>query len=198
MNLSGTQTKENLMRAFAGESQARNLYTFAAGQAAGEKQYVLEAVFRFTADQEKEHAELFYHALKDSAGETITVDGGYPVDISGGIGELLRMAEHNEKEEADTVYQAFGDIAKEEKLPAIANLFYSIAQIEETHRQRFAHFAELVEQEKLYVSDVETGWMCLNCGFRMTGTQAPKQCPVCRHDQGYFIRMDLAPWTPGN
>lgn len=195
MELKDTRTRENLMRAFAGESQARNRYTFAAGQAAEEKQYVLEAVFRFTADQEKEHAQLFYEALKDEAGSTIFIDGGFPVDYSEHLGDLLRMAEHNEKEEADHVYQAFGDVAKEENFPGVASMFYRIAAIEETHRARFAYFAELVEQGRLYVSDTEEGWMCLNCGHRFTGKEAPSKCPVCHHDQGYFIRMSLAPWT---
>ena len=94
-----SETKDNLMRAFAGESQARNRYTFAASQAKKEKQAVIAEVFLYTANQEKEHAEIFYKHLKELAGETIHVDGGYPVDITEGLAELLRMAQHNEYEE---------------------------------------------------------------------------------------------------
>ena len=102
-----SETMKNLMRAFAGESQARNRYTFAAGQAHQQGLYVLENVFRFTADQEKEHAEVFYNQLKELAGETIAIDGTYPVDLSPNMSELLKMAQHNEYEEHDDVYKHF-------------------------------------------------------------------------------------------
>src|SRR5574344_66439 len=98
-----SETKINLMRAFAGESQARNRYTFAAGQAKQQKLHVIEAVFTFTANQEKEHAEIFYNQLKELSGETIQIDGGYPVDAAQDMAKLLRMAQHNEFEEFDPV-----------------------------------------------------------------------------------------------
>ena len=104
-----SETKDNLMRAFAGESQARNRYTFGAGQAKREKQEVISRVFLYTAEHEKEHAEIFYKHLKELAGETIHVDGGYPVDLTENLAELLRMAQHNEYEEHDDVYKKFGD-----------------------------------------------------------------------------------------
>ena len=103
-----SETMKNLMRAFAGESQARNRYTFAAGQAHQQGLYVIEKIFRFTADQEKEHAEIFYNQLKELAGETIEIDGTYPVDLSPNMTELLKMAQHNEYEEHDDVYQHLG------------------------------------------------------------------------------------------
>jgi rubrerythrin len=195
VDFNNSQTKDNLMRAFAGESQARNRYTFAAAQAKKEHHHVIEAVFRFTADQEKEHAELFYNYLKDMAKENIHIDGGYPVDITDNLAELLRMAQHNEYEEYDPVYKNFGDIAKEEGFNKIAGTFHMIAGIEKTHGDRFARFAQLLEDNKLYVSDVEEGWMCLNCGYIHWGKEAPKECPTCHHDQGYFIRLELAPFT---
>ena len=99
VNFKTSETKLNLMRAFAGESQARNRYTFAAQLAKEQKLHVVEAVFTFTADQEKEHAQVFYNHLKEMAGETIQIDGGYPVDISQSVLELLRFAQHNEYEE---------------------------------------------------------------------------------------------------
>ena len=189
-----SKTKENLMRAFAGESQARNRYTFAASQAKKEKLHVISEIFIFTANQEKEHAEIFYNHLKELAGENIHIDGSYPVDISGDVSELLRMAEHNEYEEYDPVYKEFGDIAKEEGFDRVAQSFHMIANIEKTHGDRFAQFAKLLEEDKLFVSDVEVGWMCLNCGYVHQGKSSPKECPVCDHNRGYFIRLDLAPY----
>ena len=109
-----SETKDNLMRAFAGESQARNRYTFAAEKAKEQKLQVIEAVFCYTADQEKEHAEVFYNHLKEMAGETIHIDGGYPVDLSDDIIQLLEKAQHNEYEEHDPIYKSFGDKAMEE------------------------------------------------------------------------------------
>lgn len=195
MDLKNSETKDNLMRAFAGESQARNRYTFAASQAKSQNMHVIEAVFKFTAEQEKEHAEIFYKHLSELGGETIHVDGGYPVDISDDMTELLRMAQHNEYEEHDPVYKAFGEKAKEEGFAKIAASFFMIAEIEKVHGDRFGKFAKMLEENKLYVSDVKAGWMCLNCGFIYEGEKAPEKCPVCDHDKGYFIRLELAPYT---
>lgn len=189
-----SETKDNLMRAFAGESQARNRYTFAASQAKKDGLYVISAIFAFTASQEKEHAEIFYNHLKEMAGENIVVDGGYPVDISDSAAELLRMAQHNEYEEHEPVYKAFGNKAREEGFEKVAASFFHIAEIEKIHGDRFGKYAKWLEEGKLFVSDVEVEWMCLNCGYVYTGTKAPAVCPVCKHDQGYFIRFELAPY----
>lgn len=194
IDFKSSETKLNLMRAFAGESQARNRYTFGASQAKTNKLHVIEAIFTFTANQEKEHAEIFYNHLKDLAGETITIDGGYPVDITQSIVQLLRYAQHNEYEEHDDVYKAFGDKALEEGFPQIASSFHMIAEIEKIHGDRFGKFADLIEQNKLFISDVECAWMCLNCGYVYNGTNVPEACPVCHHDKGYFIRLELAPY----
>ena len=188
-------TAKNLMRAFAGESQARNRYTLAAGKAKEQKLPVLQAVFLYTADQEKEHAEVFYNFLQDMNGETIHIDGGYPVDLDPGILEQLKKATHNENEEHDVVYKSFADIAEQEGFSRIAQTFRMIADVEKTHADRFQMFGELMEEGRLFVSDVETGWVCLNCGHVHQGKEAPQTCPVCQHEQGYFIRMELAPWT---
>ncbi len=195
MDFQTSQTKDNLMRAFAGESQARNRYTFAASQAKKEHQHVIEAIFKFTADQEKEHAEIFYKFLKDLSGENIYIEAGYPVDIYDDLVQLLRSAQHNEYEEYDPVYKKFSEVAKEEGFTKISAAFHMIAGIEKTHGDRFARFAELLEEKKLYVSEIETGWMCLNCGYVHWGKEAPKVCPACQHDQGYFIRISMAPFT---
>ena len=189
-----SETKDNLMRAFAGESQARNRYTFAASQAQKDGLHVISAIFAFTASQEKEHAEIFYNHLKELAGENIIVDGGYPVDISDSVSDLLRMAQHNEYEEHEPVYKSFGNKAREEGFEKIAASFFQIAEIEKIHGDRFGKYAKWLEEGKLFVSDVEVEWMCLNCGFVYKNTKAPAVCPVCKHDQGYFIRFELAPY----
>ncbi|HIS57528.1 MAG TPA: rubrerythrin family protein [Candidatus Fimimorpha excrementavium] len=197
-NFRESKTRENLMRAFAGESQARNRYTFAASCAKKQNLHVVEAVFTFTANQEKEHAEIFYNHLKELAGETIVVDGGYPVDLYDDIAKLLRTAQHNEYEEHDPVYKTFGDIAKEEGFHKVAGSFHQIAEIEKVHGDRFGRFADLLEQNRLFVSDVKTGWICLNCGYVYYGQEVPQKCPVCQHDKGYFIRLTLEPFTGTN
>ena len=190
-----SETLQNLMRAFAGESQARNRYTFAAALCKQQKLHVLEAVFQFTAGQEQEHAEIFYNHMKELSGQTVQIDGGYPVDLTNDVVQLLRYARHNEYEEAGTVYTAFAETARAEGFPQIAASFRQIAPIEQSHGDRFGYLADLLENGKLFVSDTKCGWMCLNCGHILEGTEAPKLCPVCRHDQGYFIRLELAPYS---
>lgn len=194
VEFSNSVTKDNLMRAFAGESQARNRYTFAASQAKKNGLYVISTIFAFTASQEKEHAEIFYNHLKEMAGNTIFIDGGYPVDLSDNIADLLFMAQHNEYEEHDSVYKAFGEKAREEGFDQIAASFQQIAGIEKVHGDRFGRYAQLIREGKLFISDVEEEWMCLNCGFVFKGKSAPAACPVCHHDQGYFIRFNLVPF----
>lgn len=188
-------TKENLMRAFAGESQARNRYTMAAEQAKKQGLYAVSEIFLFTASQEKEHASIFYNHLKECAGETIHIDGGYPVDISEKVSDLLRFAEHNEFEEHDDVYKNFEDKAREEDFDKIAGTFHMIAAIEKTHGERFQHIAELLEQGRLYASETESVWLCLECGNIYRGTSVPEACPVCGYDRGYYIPLYLAPYT---
>lgn len=190
-----SQTKKNLLRAFAGESQARNRYVFAAGLARAQKQYVLERIFLFTAEQEKEHAEIFYNHLAPCSGENIAIDGTYPIDISPDIGVLLGMARHNETEEYTNVYPGFANVARQEGFEEIAQTFENIAKIENTHAERFARYMQYVKDGTLYKAQQDQAWMCLNCGHIHTGPQAPNLCPVCRHEQGYFIRLGEAPYT---
>jgi rubrerythrin len=195
MDISSSETALNLMRAFAGESQARNRYTFAAEKAKKEHLYVLEAVFKYTADQEKTHAEVFMGYLKSIDGETIKINGGYPVETSENILQLLKNAEHNELEEHDTVYSAFAQTARSEGFDTIANTFLRIADIEKCHSERFRHFHTLLENNRLFVSDIEEKWICLNCGYEIESKNAPKICPVCNHEQGYFIRLAYSPFS---
>jgi len=193
MDFKESRTRENLMRAFAGESQARNRYTFAAEVAHSAGLHGVERIFRLTADQEKEHAELFLAHLSPCAGETIQIDGSYPVESTAWMpSRLLRSAQHNEYEEAHNVYPQFGKTAQEEGFLAIANTFEMIAEIEQTHGDRFGQLAQRMEEERLFKSDHSTTWLCLNCGYVHHGLQAPPVCPVCRHPQGYFVRTDVS------
>ncbi|MBO5448171.1 MAG: rubrerythrin family protein [Ruminococcus sp.] len=189
-----SKTKENLMRAFAGESQARNRYTFAGQQAKQQKLFAVADLFKFTANQEKAHAEIFYNHLKEEAGQTIHIDGGYPVDISENVCELLSMAHHNEYEEFGDVYPAFSEVARQEGFHKIAQDFANIAKIEKAHGDRFDAFGKLMKENKLFSCDSSETWVCLNCGYIMEGTSAPQNCPVCGVPQGYYIRLSMASW----
>jgi rubrerythrin len=190
-----SKTRENLMRAFAGESQARNRYTFAAGYAKKNQLYVVESVFLFTAEQERAHAKVFYDQLKPFTGSEIAVDGSYPVGIFDNVADYLKDAKKNELHEFQDAYPGFGKIAREEGFEEIATLFGQIAGVEKTHSDRFDQLAELMEQNQLFVASTQIKWMCLNCGYVADAAAAPMQCPVCQHPQGYFIRLELAPWT---
>ena len=194
MNFDRTKTKENLMRAFAGESQARNRYTFAAQKAKEKGYYLLEQVFLYTAGQEKEHAEIFYQYLSECAGETISINGMYSIDISEDVETLLRMAVHNEFEEHDDVYKNFAKTAEEEGFVAIASTFAKIAEIEKTHGERFLYYADLLKSGELFKAEQNGAFVCMNCGYIHHGPEAPKNCPVCKHEQGYFIRSEKAPY----
>ncbi len=194
-NFKESKTKVNLMRAFAGESMARNRYTFAAEIAKKQGLYVIEAVFNYTANQELAHANVFMKHLSELNGETIEIDGGYPAEVTNSVIELLENAVHNETEEYSDVYKSFGETAKEEGFMPISSLFTQIGEIENEHAKRFKLFADLLKQNKLFVSDVTTDWVCLNCGNVLNGKAAPEICPVCSHEKGYFIRLELAPYT---
>ena len=189
-----SQTRENLMRAFAGESQARNRYTIAAGIAHKSGLEVIQGLFLFTADQEKAHAKQFYRQLADLSGQTVRADGTYPVDLYPDLLSHLRAAQHNEFQEWEHDYAHFAKTASEEGFPLVAKLFDSIAGIERIHGERFGRFADLLEREELFVSSVTCQWMCLNCGYVVESTMAPASCPVCHHPQGYFVRMEMVPF----
>lgn len=195
MDFNKSQTKENLMRAFAGESQARNRYNISGNVARKQNLFVVEQIFNFTADQERMHAKIFYDYLKDVSGENIKIDGTYPVDISDDVVKLLRAARHNELQEYEHDYVDFARIAKEEGFSLIYNSFSMISKIEKVHAERFGIFADRIEQDKLFSSDTETEWLCLKCGQVHKGLKAPKSCPVCKHNQGYFVPIELAPYT---
>ena len=190
-----SQTRVNLLRAFAGESQARNRYTFAAGLAKKNNLQVIQGVFAFTAEQERVHAKVFYDRLQPGTGQNIQIEGSYPVELWPDVLSHLRAAQHNEFQEWSHDYKEFAKTAKTEGFEEISHIFSQISEVEHTHGERFGQFADLLEQGKLFVSDVEVQWMCLNCGQIVHSAIAPKVCPVCRHPQGYFIRWELAPFA---
>ena len=189
-----SETRLNLLRAFAGESQARNRYTFAAGLAKKKNLQVIEGIFTFTANQERAHAKVFYNLLQSVSGENLRIDGTYPVELYPELLQHLRSAQHNEYQEWDHDYKGFAKAAKEEGFEEISHTFSMISELEKTHGDRFGRVADVLEQGKLFVSDVEVKWMCLNCGQIIDATMAPAVCPVCKHPQGYFIRWELAPF----
>lgn len=195
VDFKSSKTKENLMRAFAGESQARNRYTIAAEKAHEKNLHVLEEVFKFTAEQERAHGKVFYEFLTELSGENIEIDGTYPVDISESLEELLGMAEHNENEEHDKVYKDFENVAREEGFDKIASAFFMIGKVEKVHADRFGQFKKWMQDNQLFVSDVSTTWMCLNCGHVIDAASAPETCPVCGENQGYFVRITMAPYS---
>lgn len=194
MNLSESITKENLLRAFAGECQAWRRYQFAAAIAKEQKLQVLYFLFNYTSKQEKEHAEVFYNHLKEFTGQEISIKSDYPIDNTNDIMELLRLSAEHEEAEHTTIYKEFGDKAQEEGFTAIANSFHQIATIEQTHSLRFQHYLSLMQGGKLFTSYTPEYFICLNCGHIHHGTSAPQSCPVCSHDQGYFIRRASSPF----
>lgn len=192
-----SETRINLMKAFAGESQARNRYTIAAKICREQKMQAISSIFLFTADQERAHAERYYDLLKNLSGSTIEICGGFPVDHFDSVTELLGAAHHNEMEEYEDVYQAFGDKAKEEGFLEAASAFYQIADVEKVHAQRFGKLREMLENNTYFEQSESGKWMCLNCGYIHEGKAVPGICPVCRHDRGYFIPAELAPYLDG-
>lgn len=194
MDLNQSDTMKNLMRAFAGESQARNRYTIAAAQASQNNLYVLCFLFTHTANQEKEHAKVFYRHLTEVAGTLVPIDAIFPVNISTDMSQLLLAAQTNEYDEHDNLYAQWGETALQEGFTDISNSFQRIGAIEEMHGDRFGQFAQLLQSNQLFVSDVETNWICLNCGHVLSALEAPNNCPVCGRNQGYFIRMELSPF----
>lgn len=198
VNFNESNTKTNLMRAFAGESQARNRYTFAAEIAKKQGLYVIEAAFNLTANQELAHANVFMKHLSEFNGENIEADGTYPVEVTNSVVELLENAHHNENEEYENVYKEFEKEAEREGYMAVASSFKEIGKIENEHAKRFKLFADLLKQNKLFINDIECEWMCLNCGHIYKGTNVPEVCPVCSHEKGYFVRVELAPYYAEN
>ena len=194
MNLQNTKTLTNLMRAFAGESLARNRYDLAAERAEADGLPVVAAVFRYTAGQEKEHAEVFAEFLRRGGAESLPLTGAFPVDTAADTLALLAAAAKNEAKESGDVYPAFAAEARNEGFGEIARKLELIAQVENCHAGRFEAFRKLLAEHKLFVSDLECGWICLNCGHEFSAKAAPQSCPVCG-EAGYFIRVEMSPYS---
>ena len=184
-SIKGTRTAENLLRAFAGESQARNRYTFYASVAKKEGFVQVSDVFTKTADNEKEHAEQFFYFLNECAGENIGISADYPVGIKDTL-QNLAFAAAGEHEEWSSAYPEFAAIAQEEGFPEVADRFRNIASIEKHHEQRYNTLHEKIKSNSIFQSQFETDWMCSNCGFVHKGLTPPEACPVCIHPKGYF------------
>lgn len=195
-NFIESQTRINLMRAFAGECQARQRYYMAALTAEQQKLIGIGRLFRYTAEQEERHAIVFFKQLKSSAGQNIDITAGFPADVFDGLQELLDAAAHGEEQEFSVIYPDFAKIARDEGYPDVAAKFEMIGKIENSHLERFKYYADLMRSDKLFRSDsTEEVWICLNCGHIHTGSEPPRQCPVCSSEQGYFIREKEAPFT---
>ncbi len=189
MNLKGTKTAENLLKAFAGESQARNRYTYYASVADKEGYKQIRNIFIETADNEKEHAKRFYKfllaGLKDELPATIMINAGYPV-AQGNTLDNLKAAANGENEEWSELYPAFAKVAEEEGFPEIAAAFKMISISEQRHEARFIKLAENIENDRVFKRDEKVLWKCGNCGYVHEGKEAPKECPACVHPQGHF------------
>ncbi|WP_244833485.1 rubrerythrin [Clostridium sp. BJN0001] len=185
--LNGTKTAENLMKSFAGESQARTRYTYYSSIAKKEGYVQISNIFMETAEQEKEHAKRFYKFLKrDFEDETIEIKADYPVSLHDKTAKNLRAAAHGENEEWEKLYPTFAKDAEEEGFPEIALIFKKIAEVEKTHERRYNKLLSNIENGTVFKKEKPVLWKCTNCGYIYEGTEAPKACPACAHPQGYF------------
>lgn len=190
-SLKGTKTAENLLKAFAGESQARNRYTYYSSVARKEGYIQISNIFQETADNEKEHAKVFFKHLKeDLQGEAIEIHASYPVALADTKANLLAAA-NGENEEWTELYPEFARIAKEEGFPKVAASFNFISEVEKHHEERYRQLLKNIEDSKVFAKDDEQEWICSNCGYIVKGKVAPQKCPACDHAQKYFeLLMD--------
>jgi len=182
-SLKGTKTEKNLLAAFAGESQARNRYTFFVSQAKKDGYEQIATLFQETADNEKEHAKVFFKYLQ--GGETEIV-ASYPSGIIGTTEENLLAAAEGEKMEWGTLYPYFAETAEKEGFPEVALSFKNIAKVESYHEKRYRKLLENINKKKVFKKDKVVKWKCANCGYVHEGVEAPKMCPACKHPQSYY------------
>jgi len=181
-SIKGTQTEKNLILSFAGESQARNRYTFFASQAKKDGYEYIAAVFEETAAQEKEHAKRFFKFLEGGNAEVAAM---FPAGVVGRTAENLKAAADGEHEEWSEAYPKFAEIAKQEGFPEIAQAWTAISVAEKQHEARFQGFLKTIESGTIFSRDGVT-WQCRNCGFVANAGKAPEKCPACLHPQSYF------------
>lgn len=182
-SIKGTKTEQNLLKSFAGESQARTRYTYFASQAQKEGYEQIAAIFMETAEQEKEHAKRFFKLLE---GGMVEITASYPAGVIGTTAENLRAAAEGELEEWGEMYPEFARIAEEEGFKEIANVFKAVAGVEVQHEKRYRRLLENVIDGKVFEREEEVEWQCRNCGHVHKGKKAPGVCPVCQHPQAYF------------
>lgn len=183
MDFKGSKTERNLLAAFAGESQARNRYTFFASVAKKEGYEQISAIFSETAENEKEHAELFFKLLKGGMAE---ITASYPAGVIASTATNLKEAAAGEKMEWGTIYPQFADVADEEGFCEVAKTFRRVAEVEAYHERRYLKLLENVNQGKVFKKDAAIKWKCRNCGHVFEGAEAPDKCPVCDHARSYF------------
>jgi len=185
----GSKTAGNLMKAFAGESQARNRYTYYASAARKEGYRQMEAIFIETAENEREHAKVFYkHLLSGLAGKlpaAMEINAAYPV-AQGDTLANLKAAAAGENEEWTVLYPGFAETADAEGFPEVADSFRNIAMVEEKHEARYMKLAKNIEEGKVFSKDETVRWKCGNCGYIHEGDSAPECCPACNHPQAHF------------
>jgi rubrerythrin len=182
-SLKGTQTEKNLLAAFAGESQARNRYTFFASEAKKEGYEQIAAIFQETLDNEKEHAKVFFKHLQ---GGDVEIVATYPAGIIGTTEQNLLAAAEGEKMEWGTLYPNFADIAEKEGFPEVALSFRNIGKVEAYHEKRYRKLLENIKNKTVFKKDKVVKWKCANCGYIHEGAEAPKTCPACKHPQAYY------------
>jgi len=183
MELKGSRTEQNLLAAFAGESQARTRYTFFASVAKKEGYEQISAIFLETADNEKEHAGLFFKHLQGGEAE---IAAKYPAGVTGTTAQNLQAAAAGEKLEWGTLYPNFAEIAEEEGFRDIAETFRRVASVEANHEQRYLKLLNNVKTDRVFTRPTVVKWKCRNCGHILEAKEAPAKCPVCAHDRAYF------------
>lgn len=185
--IKGTKTEQNLLKAFAGESQARNRYTFFAKQAKKDGYESISEIFLETAENEKEHAKLFFKHLE---GGMVEITAIYPAGVIGTTLENLKAAAEGENEEWSVLYPGFAEVAEDEGFPEIAKTFRMVSKVEVEHEKRYNSLAEKVECGTFFKSERPIKWKCLNCGYIHEGTLAPEICPACKHPRAYFEPLE--------
>jgi rubrerythrin len=183
MEFKGSKTEKNLLAAFAGESQARTRYTFFSSMARKEGYEQISGIFTETADNEKEHAQLFFQHLKGGDAE---ITAKYPAGVIGTTAENLKAAAAGEKFEWGTLYPGFAEVAEKEGFSDVASTFRRVASVEAHHERRYARLLNNVETSQVFKRATAVKWKCRNCGHVFEGKEAPLKCPVCSHDRAYF------------
>ncbi len=182
-SVKGTQTEKNLLTSFAGESQARNRYTFFASAAKKEGYEQISAIFTETAEQEKEHAKRMFKYLE---GGVVEITASFPAGVIGKTLDNLKAAAAGENEEWTEAYPHFAEVADAEGFPEIAEMYRRIAIAEKGHEERYRAFIKNIEEGTVFAKEEETVWQCRNCGYIHVGKEAPESCPACNHPQAYF------------